>query len=90
MEKESGKRICSCGNPLTLSSDQPPSAELRCPKCGRPWLPGDEAEPSFCAGETQMINIEEMARMAQEGVDVGISGEWDTSEPLPEKLRKDE
>jgi hypothetical protein len=26
-----------------------------------------------------MINIEEMARMAQDGIEVGVSGEWDTS-----------
>jgi hypothetical protein len=37
-----------------------------------------------------MINIKDMARMAQEGVDVGVSGEWDTSEPFIAKGDKDE
>jgi hypothetical protein len=27
-----------------------------------------------------MINVGDMARMAQEGVDLAVSGEWDTSE----------
>lgn len=38
---------------------------------------GFEYNPS--ADDTQMVNIDEMARMAQEGIDVTVSGEWDTT-----------
>jgi len=64
-------------------------AEFQCPHCGKRIVSDDEAGPVFSASETQMINIQDMARMAQDGVDVGISGEWDTSEPLPDKRKKD-
>jgi hypothetical protein len=40
------------------------------------------------AADTQMINIQDMARMAQDGISVEISGEWDTSETDGPKNKK--
>lgn len=44
---------------------------------------GDDGEhpDSPDSESTQMVNLEEMARMAQNGVDVGVSGEWNTETP---------
>jgi hypothetical protein len=47
-----------------------------------------EREEELSAADTQMINIREMARMAQEGVDVEVSGEWDTSLGNDEKKER--
>ncbi len=47
-----------------------------------------EREEELSAADTQMINIREMARMAQEGVDVEVSGEWDTSLGKDEKKER--
>lgn len=85
MKRDSDGWICACGERLPLSKDTGLSADFQCPFCGERIIVGDEADPSFSASETQMINIQDMARMAQEGVDVGISGEWDTSDPLARK-----
>ncbi len=47
-----------------------------CPQCGSPI----SSLLSISTADTQTVNIEEMARMAQEGVDEAVSGEWDTTE----------
>jgi hypothetical protein len=59
-----------------------------CPKCKSILDPSPMDVPEVSAADTQMINIEEMARMAQEGVEMETSGEWDTSDPrVPAKER---
>jgi len=55
-----------------------------CPACGSPLQPDQEAgSPPLGLQETQVIKLREMARMAQDGIDVGLSGEWDTSYRAP-------
>ncbi len=65
---------CACGsrNPLTVDTDK--RRERVCTHCGLKM----ESTPET-PEDTQMVNIAEMARMAQEGLDIGVSGEWDTS-----------
>jgi hypothetical protein len=64
------------------------SGRAVCPKCNNILEPSPIDVPEVSAADTQMINIEEMARMAQEGVEMETSGEWDTSDPkAPEKKR---
>ncbi len=43
---------------------------------------------SFSVADTQMVNIQEMAKMAQEGIDVSVSGEWDTTNLDPDNRDK--
>jgi hypothetical protein len=90
VKRDSDWCICSCGERLPLSKAAEPPAHVHCPHCGLSIILDDEEEPGFSASETQMINIKDMARMAQEGVDVGVSGEWDTSEPFTGKHNRDE
>jgi hypothetical protein len=52
-----------------------------CPECKSILDPSLMDVPEVSAADTQTINIEEMARMAQEGVEMDTSGEWDTSDP---------
>jgi len=71
---------CKCGQLVEATADEVMKGEARCPTCGAALSPGrenDRSAPSL--EETQTIKLEDMARMAQTGVDVGISGEWDTS-----------
>ncbi len=70
---------CACGLRLQLTDEQIRSGKETCPQCGA--VVGDHASTTagISAADTQLINIGDMARMAQEGVDVGVSGEWDTA-----------
>jgi len=66
---------CICGNKVELSKDHQESGRQFCPECGAPV-----GDPSIVTpADTQTVNIREMARIAQEGIEVGISGEWDVS-----------
>jgi hypothetical protein len=61
-----------------------------CPACGSPLRLDQEAgAPSPGPEETQVIKLREMARMAQDGIEVGVSGEWDTSLRAPGSLEDD-
>lgn len=65
---------CSCGNRFEVEEKQ---TEV-CPDCGAMvWQ--DVEYTGLSAADTQTVNIRDMAKMAQDGVDVSISGEWDTS-----------
>jgi hypothetical protein len=55
------------------------SGKGACPACGAQIKRNDESPLPFEAGETQTVSIKEMARMAQDGLDVSTSGEWDTA-----------
>ncbi len=64
------------------------SGRAVCPQCKNILDPSPTDVPEVSTADTQMINIEEMARMAQEGIEIETSGEWDTSSPKgPEKKR---
>ncbi len=62
-----------------MSAERVKSGLESCPACGCVIgsLSADSCSPSVA--DTQTINVKDMARMAQEGVDVDVSGEWDTS-----------
>jgi hypothetical protein len=65
---------CSCGKKFEVEEKQ---TEV-CPDCGAMvWQ--DTGYTGLSAADTQTVNIRDMARMAQDGVDVSVSGEWDTS-----------
>lgn len=70
---------CACGIHLNLTDEQIRSGEVTCPQCGAVVGEYMETDSGLTAADTQMINVGDMARMAQEGVDVGVSGEWDTT-----------
>lgn len=70
---------CSCGKRLKLTTAQLESGKETCPHCGETVGQHEKDTPGLTVGDTQTINIGEMARMAQEGIDPSISGEWDTS-----------
>jgi hypothetical protein len=66
---------------VEASREEVAGGEKLCPKCGRAIeLPEEESLSATWAEETQLVNLRDMARMAQEGIEVGVSGEWDTSE----------
>jgi hypothetical protein len=68
---------CTCGIFVELTLEQFERREAYCPACGAEIDLGQAEEWS---SDTQMLNLEDMARMAQEGVGVASSGEWDTRE----------
>jgi hypothetical protein len=63
---------------LLLTEEQIRAGKEICPQCGAAVGEHESTATGLSAADTQMINIGDMARMAQEGVDVGVSGEWDT------------
>ncbi len=67
---------CLCGKKVTAPAEGL-NEGAKCPSCGA-LLSGSEEKCGISLGDTQMVNIHEMAQMAQDGVEVGISGEWDT------------
>ena len=76
---------CSCGALLEKSEFDEESGELICPSCGAVTTPEDI---DLSDDDTEMLNVGEMARMAQEGVDPSLSGEWDTSGATLHKLTR--
>lgn len=78
---------CVCGAHLRVSETRLKSGRALCPKCKHVLEASDLEAPEASAADTQTINIQEMARMAQEGIEVEISGEWNTLGP--QELAKD-
>jgi len=72
---------CVCGASLRLTMEQITSGVELCPKCGTPVRSGGHESEDALASDTQMVSLDEMARMAQEGIDPSVSGEWDTADP---------
>lgn len=66
---------------MRVMEDLLKSGRAVCPKCKSILDPSPMDVPEVSAADTQRINIEEMARMAQEGIEVETTGEWDTSDP---------
>lgn len=88
-KSESGRktRRCKCGKRITVPEG---STEIAiCPQCGAAVdAQGNFTSSHLSSGDTQMVNLKEMARMAQEGIDVSSSGEWDTSHGAGSQARK--
>jgi hypothetical protein len=89
-DKPEDEDRCFCGSVIEQADPQNSSSESLCPSCGAVTAT-DVADLS--AADTQMLNISEMARMAQEGVDPSaVSGEWVTVldyKPEKESDKKD-
>jgi hypothetical protein len=86
---KSGKwRLCRCGNRVRVPDNMDPAGVVKCPKCESKLDSSTDAAPPAGAppDETQTVDLNEMARMAQKGVDVGVSGEWVT--PVPRKKKE--
>jgi len=71
---------CVCGKRFQATAAEIMSGGAECPQC-RSLVKPNEAMPADGppADETQMLNLREMAQMAQKGVDLNVSDEWDTS-----------
>jgi DNA-directed RNA polymerase subunit RPC12/RpoP len=78
---------CRCGERVIVELDRPTDKEVRCPRCGSLVEPPgiQKNKGSSSTDETVMLDIGEMARLAQDGVDLKVSGEWVT---LPKKEKK--
>jgi hypothetical protein len=79
MKKDKYLWQCPCGNRVSVSAERVKLGLESCPKCGRVIESPSEKSSSSSVADTQTINVREMARMAQEGIDVDVSGEWNTS-----------
>jgi predicted RNA-binding Zn-ribbon protein involved in translation (DUF1610 family) len=79
MKKEHYLWKCSCGNQVEVSAERVKLGLESCPKCGCVIGSRTEDSCSTSVADTQTINVKDMARMAQEGIEVDVSGEWDTS-----------
>ena len=47
-------------------------------------LPDEKERPEPASDETQMVDLRQMARMAQKDVELEVSGEWDTLKGKPD------
>jgi hypothetical protein len=70
---------CPCGNRVSVSAERVKLGLESCPSCGRVIESPTEDSSTPSIADTQTINVRDMARMAQEGIDVDVSGEWNTS-----------
>jgi len=79
MKRDQSLCECACGHQVSASADRIKLGLEICPRCGNVIRsPGGKAGAPSLA-DTQTINVRDMARMAQEGIDLEASGEWDTS-----------
>ena len=71
---------CSCGNDLQYPEEEALSGSARCPHCGS-LIPAGQKKMVERGGpdETVMVDLGDMAQMAQDGLDLAVSDEWDTS-----------
>ncbi len=83
MEVSSWK--CVCGELVLARVEEVMRGSTRCPSCGAVLRPSLDHRSTPSLDETQTINLEDMARMAQDGVDVSVSGEWDTDKAKEKK-----
>ncbi|MGO9569969.1 MAG: hypothetical protein ACLP5H_20755 [Desulfomonilaceae bacterium] len=79
MKREQYLWKCPCGNRVSVSAERIKLGLETCPSCGRVIGSPNENDSPPSVADTQTINVRDMARMAQEGIDVDVSGEWNTS-----------
>jgi DNA-directed RNA polymerase subunit RPC12/RpoP len=71
---------CACGKRLQGSEEEVSLGTKRCPHCGSRILETQkEALQTASPEETQMVDLKDMAQMAQDGLELAVSDEWDTS-----------
>ncbi len=80
---------CICGAHLRVLEARLKSGSVMCPECKHVLDPTHLETSETSTADTQTINIKEMARMAQEGIDVEISGEWNTADPSEATKNRD-
>ena len=80
------QRVCVCGKTFSIPIGALPGELLTCPHCGSA-IPHSTDDTSLA--ETQMINVREMARMAQEGLSKPASGNLRAVDPRGAKKRSD-
>lgn len=79
-------RYCVCGKVLPTVAGQTEEEPIICPHCGT--LITESVEDSSLA-ETQMINVREMARIAQKGLGKKVSEDLQAPEPGEATVEKD-
>jgi hypothetical protein len=77
---------CQCGQRSQLSREQLDRGTEVCPHCGKTVGAGSA---ECTVGDTMIMNVGEMARIAQAGVELSTSGEWDTL-PIQEEKKDGE
>jgi hypothetical protein len=85
-DKDTRPRVCVCGKTLPTVASQAADEPIICPHCGSLIIASGE-ESSLA--ETQMINVREMARIAQEGLDKKESDDLQSIEPGGAKKKPD-
>lgn len=71
---------CACGERLQGSEEEVSLGTKKCPHCGSRILASQKETPQTVGQEeTQMVDLKDMAQMAQDGLELEVSGEWDTS-----------
>ena len=89
MGKEDSWWECDCGARVRWTADKNRQGKPVCPQCGAELSSEGKVTPEQSAADTQMVNISEMARMGQEGLDVDASGEWETRPKKNSASRRD-
>jgi DNA replicative helicase MCM subunit Mcm2 (Cdc46/Mcm family) len=82
---------CLCGAGLKASVEDVALGTVKCPDCGAAVSPEQQEIDDFSdSDDTQMVSLQEMAQMAQDGVDLDVSGEWNTSPPSDSPHEKED
>lgn len=71
---------CSCGQHALAKPGEDLSRKKICPNCRSVMVVSHDDPALSDADETLRVDTQDMARIAQEGVDVTVSGEWDTTQ----------
>jgi hypothetical protein len=79
-------RVCVCGKTLPTVASQAADEPIICPHCGSLIVASGEES---ALAETQMINVREMARIAQEGLDKEESKDLQSIKPGGAKKKPD-
>jgi len=80
VKEESEVWECTCGKQLRISLEEIVKEKRVCPECGEPITWEREAPCLPDPSDTQAVDVRAMAQMAQNGIGVATSGEWDTSD----------
>ena len=79
MKREQQWWQCPCGKRVSVSAERIKMGLESLPQLWSCIGSSSQNAASPSVAGTQTINVRDMARMAQEGIDVSVSGEWDTS-----------
>ncbi|MEW6349091.1 MAG: hypothetical protein AB1646_08505 [Thermodesulfobacteriota bacterium] len=73
---------CSCGERLDLSPDRAGNRGAVCPVCGKSLFSECDhiADQDVSGSETERVGFFDMARLAQEDIELTDVEEWDTTD----------